>query len=259
MAYELLISFVFVIELWEEKMKKILILFVLIYFISSFAVFSQEPLPPERGSFSLKLGIFMPEGDEDFWKENEEIFIFQVEDLKDLIFGLEFSTSINSNLEFGIGIDYFYSRVTSEYRDYIGDDGFPILHNTTLEILPIQVSLKFLPGGRYSKKGKYYYTPNKIVPYIGGGIGLYLWEYRESGEFIDFDDMAIFLDTFVADGAAIGVHAMAGVEIPFDPFWSILLEAKYSVVEDKLNKDFSGFGDIDLGGWSFILGTSFRF
>ncbi len=250
-------------------MKKTITLLVLIYFISSYGAFGQETLPAEKGSFSLKFGVFRPEGDEYFWKKNEENFIFQVEDLKDLTIGVDFTTSISRLLEFGIGIDYFHSSVTSEYRDYIGDDGFPILHDTTLEILPIQVNFKFLPGGRYSNKGKYYHTLNKIIPYIGGGLGLYLWEYRKSGEFINFSDITlpIFLDTIISDGAAVGIHAMAGVEIPFDPFWSVLLEAKYTEVEDKISSDFSyilneeffGSRDIDLGGLSFTLGTSFRF
>jgi hypothetical protein len=243
----------------EVTMKKILISIVLIWLLSSFSGFGQDRLPPERGSFSFKLGVFSLGEDENFWRETEEIFIFEVEDLNDLVLGMDFTTSINRVVEFGIGRDYFHSSVTSEYRDYIGDDGLPILHDTTLEILPIQVSMKFLPGGRYSDKGKYFYTLNKVVPYIGGGLGLYLWEYRESGEFIDSDDMSIFLDSYASDGAAVGLHAMAGVEIPFDPTWSILLEAKYTAVEDELDNDFSGYGDIDLGGWSFSLGASFRF
>ncbi len=242
----------------EAEMKRILTLTVLIFILSSVAAFSGDRLPPERGGFSLKLGVFSPDGDESFWQETEDVFLFEVEDLNDLIIGIDFSTSVSRVVEFGIGMDYFYSDVGSEYRDYIGDDGFPILHETTLEILPIQASLKFLPGGRYSDKGRFY-TLKKVVPYFGGGLGLYLWEYRESGEFIDFSDMTVFVDSFASDGAAVGVHIMGGVEIPFDPFWSVLMEAKYTMVEDELDDDFTGFGDIDLGGWSFTMGTSFRF
>ena len=63
-------------------MKRILILIALMFFLSSFAAFSGDRLPPERGAFSLKLGVFSPSGDGNFWQETEEVFLFEVEDLK---------------------------------------------------------------------------------------------------------------------------------------------------------------------------------
>ncbi|MEW5805746.1 MAG: hypothetical protein AB1756_00065 [Acidobacteriota bacterium] len=223
-------------------------------------VFAREDVPQERGSISFKLGLFRPDGDSHFWKETEEIFTFNSQDLKDLNVGVDFTTSINRILEFSIGVDYFHSSATSEYRDYIGDDGFPIVHDTVLEIIPVQATFKVLPGGRYTE-GRRRLFLNKIIPYIGGGLGLYLWEYRETGEFIDFGDetLPIYYDSFFSDGVAVGAHALAGLEIAFDSNWSILMEAKYNSVDDDLNNDFVDYGTIDLSGWNFTFGTSVRF
>ena len=240
-------------------MKRIILISIVLILISSFAAFGRhEETPAERGSVTLKLGLFVPDGDSTFWRDNEEIFTFNTEDLEGLVTGVDFGIAVNPKMEFSIGVDYFDSSATSEYRDYIGDDGYPITHDTSLEIMPVQATFKILPGGRYSEERKYY-AMNKVVPYIGGGFGFYLWQYRESGEFIDSSDMSIYPDTFISDGVAVGAHVLAGIEIPFDPYWSVLMEAKYSIVDDELNKDFGEFGTIDLGGWSFILGTSFRF
>ncbi len=241
----------------EAIMKRATILFSLIILFFSSAAFSRDMVPPERGFVNLKLGIFIPDGDSNFWNDSEEVFTLNVEDMDDILAGIDFGIAINPRMEFSIGIEYFDVTTGSEYRDYIGSDGFPITHDTSLEILPVQASLKILPGGRYTE-GRYM-ALSKIIPYIGGGIGFYLWEYRESGEFIDFGDMSVYPEIYVSDGVAVGAHVMGGIEIPFDPYWSVMMEAKYSKVDDTLNKDFSDFGTIDLSGWSFILGTSFRF
>ncbi len=241
----------------EVTMKRAFIILTLLFLLSSFTAFSRDMNPPERGFVNLKLGIFIPDGNSNFWNDTEETFTLNVEDMDDLLIGVDFGIAINPRMEFSIGIDYFDVTTGSEYRDYIGTDGFPIAHDTSLEIIPVQASLKILPGGRYTA-GRYT-TLSKIIPYIGGGIGFYLWEYRESGEFIDFSDMSVYPEIFVSDGVAVGAHVMGGIEIPFDPYWSVMMEAKYSKVDDNLNKDFSDFGTIDLSGWSFILGTSFRF
>lgn len=222
--------------------------------------FSRGDAPPERNFISFRLGVFRLDGDSQFWKETEDVFTFNSQDLKDLNAGAEFGTSINRVLEFSVGFDYFHSSSTSEYRDYIGDDGFPIVHDTVLEVMPVQATFKVLPGGRYTE-GRRHHFLNKVIPYIGGGVGLYLWEYQETGEFIDFGDetLPIYYDSFISDGVAIGVHALAGLEIAFDRGWSIMMEAKYNNVDDDLNNDFADFGTIDLSGWTFSMGTSFRF
>lgn len=240
-------------------MKRAILISVLLMIISAFTALGRDQgAPYERGFVTLKLGFFVPDGDSSFWRDTEDVFTLNVEDLEDMTVGVDFGVSVNPRAEFSISLDFYDATASSEYRDYVGDDGFPIMHDTSLEIIPVQATFKFLPGGRYSE-GRKYYALNKIIPYVGGGIGFYLWEYRENGEFIDFSDMSIYPEVFISDGVAVGAHLLGGIEIPFDPYWSVLMEAKYSIVDDDLNKDFGDFGKIDLSGWSFIVGTSFRF
>ena len=46
-----------------------------------------------------------------------------------------------------------------------------------MEVTPVTAGVKFLPLGKF----------RRVSPYVGGGFGLYVYEYQEEGEFIDFD------------------------------------------------------------------------
>ena len=97
--------------------------------------------------------------------------------------------------------------------------------------------------------------------YVGGGMGLTLWDYEEVGDFFNFPPGAagVFFDRFTDDGAAFEVHALAGVEIPMSPRYNLLFEGRYSWSDDDLDGGFAGLGNIELGGAAAFIGGSFRF
>ena len=75
----------------------------------------------------------------------------------------------------GIGI---YSRTSPAiYRDFTHPGGAEIEQDLKLRVVPITATFRFLPLGHR----------DAIVPYIGGGVGIYRWRYSEVGEFLDID------------------------------------------------------------------------
>jgi hypothetical protein len=216
----------------------------------------------QRAMFQLRLGMFMPSGDSDFWDATGEVFTLDSSDFDDFILGFSYIHSVNNEVEIGVNVDFYEERVRAEYRDFVDSAGFPILHDTELELIPFTVDVRFLPGGRYRIRpgGRYVMKP---VFYIGAGAGLNLWDYEEVGDFLDFgfDPPEIFGDRFIDDGVAFEVHALAGVEVPVGQSTNLLLETRYSVSDDDLGGDFAGLADteLDLGGSSFYGGLSFRF
>jgi len=207
-------------------------------------------------------GGHFPEGDSDFWSETEEVFTTDSADFEDFVFGLTLLTAVNNYVEVGFGVDWYGERVGSAYRGYEDSAGFPIVHDTTLEIMPMMVDLRILPGGRHlARRSPGSHPRGKPVAYLGGGIGASYWSYEEVGDFIDFslDPPEIFYDRFQDDGFAFAVQALAGIEVPLGPTWNALFEGRYTWSSAELSGDFAGLGTLDLSGMALYAGVAVRF
>ena len=223
---------------------------------------AQNPHPPwpRTEAIQLRFGAFFLEGGGELWDSNEEVFTLDASDFDDFIFGLSWVHSFTNHVELGVNLDFYGETVLSQYRDYVDSDGFRIYHDTSLDLVPLTADVRFLVGGRHRirAKGRRVVKP---VFYVGGGIGAIFWDYEERGDFLDFteDPLVIFPGRFQDDGSALEIHALAGVELPMGRATSFLLEARYSKADDDLGGDFSGLGEIELGGTAVYGGFSFRF
>jgi hypothetical protein len=220
-----------------------------------------RPGPPESG-FELRIGQFMPAGDSDFWDATGDVFTLAPSDFDDFVFGMTFVRPVSNEIEIGFNADFFRETARSQYRDWVDEDGFPILHDTRLSLTPVTADVRLLPGGRFRLRP----GGRRIVKttfYIGAGVGLVFWDYEEYGDFLDFgfDPPEIFIDGFSDSGVEFEAHALAGVEVPVGRRTNLVIEGRYSWSEAELGGDFSGLAetDLDLGGTSFYGGVSFRF
>ena len=216
---------------------------------------------PGRGdaAFQIRLGGFFPRGDSDFWRDTEERFTIRPGDFDAFQLGFTYVHSVNNNFEVGLNLDLYNETQISQERDFVDEFGLPILHDTTLQMVPISVDFRLIPGGRYRLRGGGRRVLQPVF-YIGGGAGVNFYEYEEIGDFVDdfVDPPEVFPSRFVADGAAFSAHALAGLEMPMGGPFSVMLEGRYTWAEDDLDDDFAGFGDIDLGGPSVFVGGAFR-
>lgn len=210
---------------------------------------------PEN-AFQFRLGYLMQPGGGTVWEENEEAFTLSATDFNDFVWGLSFGRGLANNVELGFNVDFYDSTVSSEYRDYVDEYGYFILHDTHVRQVPLTIDFRLLPTGRYRGRGSL-----QPVLYLALGGGLNLWKYEESGEFIDFSstDLAIFPSHFVDSGVTWEAHAAGGLEVPMNRGFSLLFEGRYSWSEAELEGDFAGLGNLQLGGASVYVGGSFRF
>jgi len=239
-------------------------------FALTFAVFgSVAASPPGPGGPGLnysavqfRLGLFQLDGDSGFWDDTADVFTLEASDFDDAAVGFSYIRGVGEQLEVGFNADFFEERVRSEYRDFVDIDGYSILHDTELTIVPLTVDFRFVPGGRYRQRPGGRQVPKPLF-YVGAGIGITFWEYEEFGDFLDFgfDPPEIFYDEFQDEGAAFEIHALAGVEIPVSRRTNFLIEGRVSDSDDELGGDFSGLPErkIDLGGSSIYAGASIRF
>lgn len=224
-----------------------------------------QPGPPGR-SYQLRVGWFFPGGGGDLWDDNAEVFTEDISDFNDFTWGMSFVAPVNNHLEIGINIDFYDSRASSAYRDYFYPGGYPIFHDTRLSEVPLIVDARWFPAGRYRVRsgGRRVLRP---AFFLGAGLGANFWEYEEVGEFIDCSlgcgpndpPPPISYGGFRDSNTAFQAQFSAGLELPINPRFNVVFEGRYAWASDAMGGDFAGFGDIELGGTSLLLGASFRF
>ncbi|MFV2072317.1 MAG: hypothetical protein ACC742_06660 [Thermoanaerobaculales bacterium] len=205
--------------------------------------------PGDFGSFRFRLGIFEPNGNSQYWDDTFEVFTGSASDFEDLVWGADYlwRTSQHGGLLFGGS--FFEGRTTQAYQDWVDADGRDIAHATRLSLNDLTAAYILRFGG------------NGIAPYVGAGGGIVWWRLREEGSFIDFGDpdLPVIFASFLADGTTWEAFALAGLDIPLGFRWSFFFEGRYRYSEDELNRDFSGFGTIDLSGLEVTGGFSWNF
>jgi hypothetical protein len=203
-------------------------------------------------SVSVQVGGFFPNGESsrssgDVLAINREYLLFDFGDFKGFQIGGEWSAALGEFIEAGAGFGYYQSTVPAVYAEWINEDGSEIEQDLSLRIMPLTAVVRVLPLG--SKRA--------FQPYVGGGLGVYFWRYRESGEFLG-DDGSIFADTFEQSGTSVGPVVVFGVRGAVSGSSLIGVEGRYQWGTGDLNEDFLG-DKIDLGGFSLLATFGYRF
>jgi opacity protein-like surface antigen len=207
--------------------------------------------PYERdGAFRLHVGSFAPEGDSEYWDDKFEDFTGDIDDLENISLGADYLLSLNRNLGLLFSGNYYEGDQTQAYRDFVDNFGDDIRHDATLSIA------SFTGGLQFSFLG----PDAPIIPYVGAGGGVYIWNLEENGDFIDFGTVndEIFTASLESEGEAFGWYWQVGLEAPITHRMSVFAEGRWTRVDDELDGDLAPFGDIDLGGREFMAGISWN-
>jgi hypothetical protein len=178
----------------------------------------------------------------------DQIRGIDIDEFNAVTIGGEWLVGLGRYAEAGLGIGFYQQSVPTLYTDLVNIDGTEIVQTLKLRILPFNATIRFLPLG----------SDSAVQPYIGGGVGVYSWRYSETGQFVDFQNN-IFTGNFVGSGAAVGPTILGGVRAPVGSV-ALGFEIRYQAAEGELPDD-QGFAGttIDLGGFSYLFVTSFRF
>ncbi|MGD2294887.1 MAG: hypothetical protein PVF22_03530 [Candidatus Aminicenantes bacterium] len=267
-------------------MKKSMILFLALIFLTPSLAFS--------GIVTFKLGFFIPRAQSDLWEIEFENMSYSKSDYYGSNFGFVYEYFLTRQLSLTLGVDGYNRNKSGFYVDWVGilgsavgeplldfafpleyqDDFLPterfdIFHSFLVSITPIQASLKVAPLGR----GK------SIIPYIGGGVGLYIWSVRLQGFIVDFADDTWEYDpgtgplvpvypvyeSFAREDSrlSIGYHGFAGIMIPVAQKFTLEAEIKYNSVKGNFrtgaDASFVGFDAFDMSGYQLSLGMNYWF
>lgn len=248
--------------------KNLIIVFALILCLPGF-IFSDV--------VSFKVGYYIPRAMSDLWEIEFENMSFTKTDFQNTNFAFGYEYFVSRELSIVLGIEGYTKNKSGIYNDFVGEEidsegfafdygeGYPISHVFSVSITPIQASLKLIPLGR---KGK-------IIPFVGGGVGAYLWTVRVQGEMIDFAAGEEFIDvdldavvigwpTYDVDAReenriSFGFHVFGGIMVPIANRISMEGEFKYNQGSGNFKDGFLGFDPFDLGGWTISVGINYWF
>lgn len=173
--------------------------------------------------------------------------------------GGDFGVAITPRLE-AIG-GFFFAKATqgSEYRDLVDNEFLPITQSTSLRTMQLTGSLRYALRPRGRDVSRFAWVPNRLVPYVGGGGGMIYYEFRQSGDFVDFQDFSVFSDVFRSSGWAPSGHVFGGVDIQLYRGLYASVEGRYTKASATLSRDFIDFDPIDLSGFRMAAGINLVF
>jgi len=258
----------------RNEMKKKLALFVAAILLIPALSFSNI--------FTFKAGIFIPRAKSDLWQYEFDNMDFTRAKYQNSNFGASYEYFFSREISFVLGIDGYNKNKLGIYKNYVKrlgllDDnlyyyalepgeGESLAHAFNVSITPIQLSVKLTPMGR----------GRKLIPFVGGGVGVYLWSLTRSGDLVDtsiedeyFDieleenimGFAVFRDgSQVNNKLSIGYHAFVGFMYAFANRITLEAEFKYNYAEGKLETgSFQSYAPLDLSGYQISIGINYWF
>ena len=226
-----------------------------------------------RISIGVRGGVFFHGAGSDLFDFTEERFTidrcgFLTVDpcaFRGLSFGIEGGLWLGSRTEVTLGLDGSRVTLSSEYRNFVEDDGsadgLPIQQTTRLREGP---ALSF--GGRWyvldrgERLGQFVWLPRSWNAFVSGGAGVTGYELELRGDFVDEVDNGISTERFTSGGHTFFPFLGAGLELAISDHTAFTIEGRYLWGSDRLGRDFDRdfVEPLDLSGARLTAGFYYR-
>jgi len=212
-----------------------------------------------RGSIHVHAGRLFARNGSDLFDFLFDQFTLEEDAFDAPAFGVGVGVALTPRADARFGVDVSRTSKTSEYRDFVDNDGLPILQDTELTGVDISGSVKLYVTPRGRQISRLAWIPNAVAPYVGGGAGAVWYRFEQRGDFVDFVDLTVFGSRFESSGWAPSAHVFGGADINMWKRLFLALEARYLWADAELGRDFSGFEPIDLSGLRLSVGVNVAF
>lgn len=215
--------------------------------------------PPTYG-LTFRAGMMAPLARSDVFSDARSLLTLGRGDLAGPSVGVDLTTFVTTHLQVGISADYEARSAGSEYRKWQGVGGTPIAQRTTLQRVPLLVSLRWYPITPGEQIGRFAWLPRRFTPFVGAMVGGVFFNYRQQGEFVDFArGNRIFDADLESDGLAFAMGGLAGLDVSLSPTKVLTTQLRASMARAPLGNQFQGFQPIDLSGVSLMVGLTIRY
>jgi hypothetical protein len=235
---------------------------VLAAFMSAAPAFAQDGymFGMPRTTLTLRAGAARPAADSEVFRFFTDQLTLDRTDFASATFGVDLGMRVHPRVDVVLSAGFAHSSNDSEFRNFVEDpNDQPIRQTTELSRTPVTAGLKLhlLPRGR--SLGRLAFVPNRVSPYVGGGVGVLWYQLEQDGDFVDFETLDIFTDHFNSDGATFTANAFGGGDLWVLSRVALNVEARYSWAKADLHDAFSDFERIDLRGWQWTAGITLRY
>ncbi len=211
------------------------------------------------GSFTVRTGYALPSEGSDLFPFIREQFTLRNGDFAGGSISTDLAYFLKPNVAMQFGIAYAGHTAPSVYRKWIDTNNQEIEQSTTFRRVPLTMGLRYYlwPTGR--SISELAWVPSRYVPYVGAGVGLTWYQFRQAGDFMDYKTLNIFPSTLNSEKWTNSFYAAAGVERSLSARFALTGEARYDYGKATLSSDFVGFNRIDVSGLAVTVGLTIRY
>lgn len=212
-----------------------------------------------RVQLGLRLGYAGAAAGSDIFDFTREELTLDRSDFSGGLFGAELAFRATERLDLVLAFANASTSNRSEFRDWVDEDDLPIEQVTDFTRRPFTASVRYFLADRGRSLSRFAWIPNRVAPYVGAGVGLMWYEFVQEGDFVDFEDLAIFTTRYTSQGTSLMGQVMAGAEVSVSPRLFMTVDGRYEWASAEMGQDFQLFEDIDLSGFQVSVGLGVRF
>jgi opacity protein-like surface antigen len=179
-------------------------------------------------------------------------------DFSGFALGGDLTAHVNDRFDVVFSGAFSRSKQKSEFRDFVDNNDQPIEQTTTFERMPFTANLRVNLASPGRSVGTLAWIPNRIVPYVGAGLGVMRYRFRQEGDFVNFQTNVVFPSVLAAEEWTFVGQGMAGVDYNLSPQLGVSFDARYLHGRGDLGPSFKGYERIDLSGVTATVGLSVR-
>ena len=238
------------------------------YWVLAFLMLAATPIAAQSADFlfrrpTVTLGV---RGGWAVPRAESEIFVFTTEqltvnrsDLSGFAVQVDLAARVQDRIDVVLSVGHSQSSILSEFRDFVDTDDLPIEQTTDFRRTPVTIGVKAFLKDRGRSVSRFAWVPSSWAPYVGAGVGLMVYEFAQSGAFVDYDTLDIFGKNFSSRGTTPAAHVATGMELSVGKHVLATGEARYLWGKANMSRDFVDFDRIDLSGFQITVGVAARF
>jgi hypothetical protein len=212
-----------------------------------------------RYFLGFRVGMFYPQANSELFDMVTRELTLEKSDFRSWDLGIKGGFNLFEKVDLVFSFDYFDRSKTSEFRDFVDEQGLPITQTTGFSNSSLTAGIRYLFVPRGRSVGQYAWLPNSIVPFVEAGVGGVWYCFEQSGDFVDNTTLEIFYAHLESSGWAPTAYLGGGADIHIFKSVYVTLDIGYSWAEDELSRSFTGFDPIDLSGLRATAGLSWHY
>lgn len=210
-------------------------------------------------SVTFRGGYAMPSEGSDLFSFVQKNLTLSHGDFAGASLGADLSFFVNPRTAVQLGFGYSGRLASSVFRNWVDNNDREIEQSSELRRLPLSIGVRYYLRDLGRSVSQYVWVPARVTPYVSAGGGFTWYQFRQTGDFVDFKTLDVFGSTFVSSSWTPSAYAAAGAEYALSARTSLVGEMRYDMARARLSNDFSGFNRIDVSGAAFAAGLTVRF